>query len=106
MFGGAGLYVGDVMFGLVSEGRIYLTADAETMSAFKRENCAPFQYNTKHGRRAAMSYWELPERLYDDAGELAQWAKLALRIAREAVVARSSKRPRKSRKAAKIKGEA
>jgi len=81
MFGGAGIYAGDVMFGLVSDGQIYLKADADTVPAFERENCAPFQYDTKTGKRTITSYWRMPDRLYDDAAELAQWAKAALGIA-------------------------
>ncbi len=68
MFGGAGIYAGDVMFGLVSDGQIYLKADADTVPAFERENCAPFQYDTKTGKRTITSYWRMPDRLYDDAG--------------------------------------
>ena len=49
MFGGAGIYSGDVMFGLISDELIYLKADEATVAAFKRENCAPFQYPTKNG---------------------------------------------------------
>ena len=82
MFGGAGIYAGDVMFGLISDELIYLKADEATVAGFKRENCAPFQYTTKNGKRTVMSYWRLPDRLYDDPAELAQWAKLALGIAR------------------------
>ena len=38
MFGGAGLFVEGVMFGLVSGGEIYLKADATTVTWFKRES--------------------------------------------------------------------
>lgn len=82
MFGGAGLFVEGVMFGLVSGGEIYLKADATTVTWFKRESCGPFEFSTKHGKRALTSYWRLPDRLYDDADELAQWARQALAAAR------------------------
>jgi DNA transformation protein len=95
MFGGAGLYAGEVMFGLVSDGQIYLKADADTMAAFERENCAPFQYATKGGKRAVMSYWRLPDRLYDDPAELAQWARLALGVARNRAARKPAKLARK-----------
>lgn len=81
MFGGAGLYADGVMFGLVSDGQIYLKADAATAAAFEREGCGPFEYGTKAGKRAVMSYWRLPDRLYDDPDDLAQWAKRALAAA-------------------------
>ena len=88
MFGGAGLYADGVMFGLVSDGQIFFKADALTMPAFTREGCAPFEYGTKTGKRAVMSYWRLPDRLYDDADELAQWARTALSVAHRSAAAK------------------
>ena len=84
MFGGAGIYAGELMFGLVVDDLVYLKADQATVAAFERENCAPFQYDTKNGKRAVMSYWRLPDRLYDEPIELAQWARIALGVARNA----------------------
>ena len=97
MFGGAGIYAGDVMFGLVSDDLIYLKADAGTVPAFEREKCLPFQYTTKKGKRAVMSYWRLPDRLYDDPVELAQWAKQAIAVARQSAVKKPAAKVRAKR---------
>lgn len=88
MFGGAGLFADGVMFGLVSGGQIYLKADATTMTCFEREQCGPFEYSIKNGKRALTSYWRLPDRLYDDADELAYWARQALAAARRGAAVR------------------
>ena len=101
MFGGAGIYAGDVMFGLVSDGLIYLKADADTVPAFKREKCAPFEYATKKGKRAVMSYWRLPDRLYDEPSELAQWARQAIAVAQRSAVKKPAAKARTKRKKAK-----
>ena len=99
MFGGAGLYADGVMFGLVSGGQIYLKADAATVPAFEREGCGPFEYGTKTGKRAIMSYWRLPDRLYDDADELAQWARQALAVAQQAGPKRNNRgKPKAARR--------
>ena len=98
LFGGAGLFADSVIFGLVSGGQIYLKADAATAPAFEREGCAPFEYGTKKGRRAVMSYWRLPDRLYDDPDELARWARQALAVAQRKAAAKPKARARKSRK--------
>jgi DNA transformation protein len=82
MFGGAGVYADGLMFALVSDGVIYLKADPDSVPGFEREQCAPFQYDTKTGKRAIMSYWRMPDRLYDDTEELARWAQRALAAAR------------------------
>lgn len=91
MFGGAGLYVDGVMFGLVSDGLIHLKADAATVSRFEAEGCGPFEYGTKNGRRVIMSYWRLPDRVYDDPDALAQWARQALAAAWRAGKRKSAK---------------
>lgn len=82
LFGGAGIYADGVMFALVFDGVIYLKADDGSIPLFEGENCAPFGYQTKTGRRVLTSYWRLPERLYDDPDDLARWAQQALAIAR------------------------
>ena len=98
LFGGAGLFADGVMFGLVSRGEIYLKADAETAPRFEAEGCGPFEYGSKTGRRAIASFRKLPERLYDDADELAQWARQALTVARRKAAARPGKRASRAKK--------
>lgn len=80
MFGGAGIYSEGTMFGLLDDDVIYLKADEASAPAFQREGSKPFVY-VKDGRPMTMSYWRLPERLYDDPDELAQWAHAALALA-------------------------
>ena len=82
MFGGAGVFVDDMMIALVAQEVIYLKADAQTIPSFEREGLAPFSYGTKTGERTIASYWRMPDRLYDDADELAEWARAALEAAR------------------------
>lgn len=102
MFSGAGVYADGLMIALIVRDVIYLKADDGTVPAFEREGAEPFSYTTSKGktgkgktsegmpaRRVIMSYWRLPERLYDDPDELAQWAREALAVAR-----RSRAKPR------------
>jgi len=98
LFGGAGLFADGLMFGLVSRGEIYLKADAETAPRYDAEGCGPFEYGTKTGRRAIASFRKLPERLYDDADELADWAREALAVARRKAEAGPAKRPTRAGK--------
>ena len=103
MFGGQGLYAGGPMFGLVTGGVIYLKADETTSRAYAAENCAPFGFDTKHGRRVLTSYWRLPDRLYDEPSELAQWARAALAVAqaKKAMNKKTKKKPASKRPAKK-----
>ena len=63
---------------------VYLKADDTSSAAFAREGQGPFTYEAKGGKRVIMSYWRLPDRLYDDPDELAEWARVALAVARRA----------------------
>jgi DNA transformation protein len=100
LFGGAGLYSGGLMFGLVFDAAIYLKVDETSIPDFEREGSKPFVYTRAKspGRvgRHSFSYWRLPERLYDDPDELAVWAARAFAIAERAKAAprvRGRKKP-------------
>ena len=106
LFGGAGLFAEGLMFGLVFDGAIFLKVDEASIPDFEREGSTPFVYTRAKspGRvgRHSLSYWRLPERLYDDPDELVSWAQRALAIAE-----RRKRAPRKrARTGAKRKAPA
>jgi DNA transformation protein len=77
MFGGHGLFVEDKIIGIVMGGRIYLKTDDESRKAFVAEKCKPFTYKRGGGKGVSMRYYAIPERLYDEPEEFAQWARMA-----------------------------
>jgi DNA transformation protein and related proteins len=85
MFGGAGIYSDGQMFALLFDGAIFLKVDQTSIPDFEREGSKPFVYTRAKSAhrtgRASLSYWRLPERLYDDPDQLAVWARRALAIA-------------------------
>ena len=85
-----GIYADGTMFALVHDGVIYLKSGGPNAAAFEREGLAPFSYPTKDGKRAVMSYRRMPDRLYDDPDELAQWARAALSAARQGTPSKKS----------------
>jgi len=91
MFGGAGIFHGDVMIGLVSDGTVYLRADADTAPDFEAEGSTPFGYDGR-SKRINLPYWKLPERLLDEPDELAHWVRKAHDVA---LSAKSKKTKRK-----------
>jgi DNA transformation protein len=84
MFGGAGVYCGGVMFGLIADDTLYLKADGRSQADFEDEGLEPFTYQAKDGRNTVMSYWRAPERLYDEPEEMLAWARKALAVAQRA----------------------
>ena len=92
MFSGFGIFADGTMFALAVRGVLYLKADQQTVAAFEAEGQEPFSYMAKGRKRASMSYWRAPDRLYDDPDELAAWARDALAAAHRSGSKRKSKR--------------
>src|SRR5258707_6182704 len=99
MFSGFGISADGTNFALALRGGLYLRADDQTIARFEAEGSKPFQYQTRTKTVTVGSYWQLPERLYDDPEELTGWARAALAAAERAA---SAKR-RKKRRAVKTK---
>ena len=101
-FGGEGIYAGETMIGMVfNADTIYFKTDADTRKAFDAEGSKPFTFQ-KAGETVVTTWLSLPDRLYDDPAELAQWARAALGVAQAAPTARKKARgaisPTRSRK--------
>jgi DNA transformation protein len=76
-----GLYLGDAMFGLVADERIYLKTDETSRMAFEHSGSHAWTYAARNGERHVTSYWEIPAALYDAPEELVRWARRAHDIA-------------------------
>jgi DNA transformation protein len=98
MFSGAGVYADGIIFALVLRDVLYLTADEQSAPRFEAEGCGRFDYTRKGGRRGHLPYWRIPDRLYDDPTELADWARQALAVARARKAAQVKRKPRSTRK--------
>ena len=81
-FGGEGIFAGEIMIGMVFDDVVYLTTDAETRKPFVAEKCKPFKFTKRSTGEVVSTHWyAVPDRLYDDPEELAQWARAALTVA-------------------------
>jgi DNA transformation protein len=97
-FGGEGIYCGAVMIGMVFDDTIYFKTDPQSRKAFDAEACQPFTFYK--GKELVVTTWlALPERLYDDPDELADWARSALRVANASpmVAQKARKAPKPAR---------
>ena len=81
MFGGEGLFRDGLMFAIVHEDRLYFKTSEESRQAFIAEGMGPLFYKFKTVEGVLTSYYELPDRLYDDPDELAEWARTAFAVA-------------------------
>lgn len=96
MFGGHGVFADGLMFALESDGELYLKADDLTIPKLAAENSEPFVYKAK-GREIALSYWKLPERLYDELEEFAAFARDAFGAAQRAAGSKSKPKQKKKK---------
>lgn len=101
MFSGAGIYADGFIFAIIVDDVIYLKVDETNEADFVRERLPPFRYQAANGKRAVMSYRRMPERLYDDSEELAQWAARAFEAAARKKTPIPGKKARRRKPAAK-----
>ncbi len=99
MFGGQGVYQGELMFALEAYGELYLKADEQTAEFFRDLGSRPFTYETRDVRKSIMSYWLMPESALDDPDEASELAAKALAAARRAALAKAKKATKSKKKA-------
>jgi DNA transformation protein len=95
MFGGAGVYAGDVMFGLIDDETLYLKTDDALKAELAAEGSVGWVYSRAPGKWEETSYWRLPETALDDPEEAVAWARKSLAVAE----AKAAAKPKKKRAA-------
>ena len=95
MFGGVGLYAGDLFFALVAGDVLYLKGDDATRGAREAAGARPFQpYPDRPRGKGTMQYYSVPAAILEDGDALLAWAKQAIAIARAQRVAPSKRKRR------------
>jgi len=80
MFGGHGIYVGDVFIAIVQADTLYLKADAQSRGRFEAAGSREFTYAQK-GTTRSLGYWTAPVEAMDSPAGMRPWARLALEAA-------------------------
>src|SRR5258707_4748071 len=76
MFGGVGLYAGDLFFALLAGDVLYLKADDSTRGSLEAAGARPFQpYPDRPHGGGTMQYYSVPAAILQDSDELSAWAK-------------------------------
>jgi|SRR5215471_12089948 len=95
MFGGAGIYSGDVFFAIVDDDVLYLKADDETRGDFERAGGQPF--DPYGDGRTSMQYYGVPVSILEDADAMTAWGRKAIAAALRARAGSSKRGRRRSR---------
>jgi DNA transformation protein len=76
MFGGFGLYRDETFFGIIHKGCLYFKVDESSISEYRKRKMKPFRPSAK---QTLKSYYRVPVDVMEDAEQLADWAKRAIR---------------------------
>lgn len=82
MFGKSGVFCDGVMFAMVTENALYFRVDEENQATFSEAEAFPSLNYAKQGSTIDLSFWRVPERLFDEPDELVAWAQAAPAAAR------------------------
>jgi DNA transformation protein len=80
MFGGAGIYSEDTIFGILHEQRVYLKTNEQTRPAFVERGSDALRARSGS---VLTAYYEVPADVMDDEEELLRWSRIALDVARQ-----------------------
>jgi DNA transformation protein len=84
MFGGHGVYRGEVMFGIIVDDELYYKVGGTNRAAYEARGSEPFRYAVKGRKPVTMSFWKVPAEVLDDRETMEAWTDAALRVARAA----------------------
>lgn len=79
MFGGVGLYAGDVFFGILASDVLYFKTDDSNRRDYEQAGSGPFKPYAD--RAMTMPYYAVPIEVVEDAPTLLTWAKRAVEVA-------------------------
>jgi DNA transformation protein and related proteins len=96
MFGGHGLYRGDLFFALIVDDRLFFKADEHTRADFVARHSLPFVYEKK-GKSYATKYYEAPPEVFDDQDAMRFWALKAIAVATRAAAISAKPKSRSRR---------
>jgi DNA transformation protein len=82
MFGGVGLYAGDLFFALLADDTLYFKVDETNRADFAARGMGPFRPFDEGG--GVMQYYEVPAELLEEPEALKEWVEKAVLVARHA----------------------
>jgi DNA transformation protein and related proteins len=80
MFGGVGIYCGDLFFALIADDTLYFKVDDTNRADFESRDLEPFRPYGPEGE--VMHYYTVPAEVLEDTEELGVWARRSIEVAR------------------------
>jgi DNA transformation protein len=79
MFGGVGLYTGDVFFGIIAADVLYFKVGDANRADYTRVKSKPF---APYPGKPSMNYFTVPISVVEDRESLTRWAARSIEVAR------------------------
>lgn len=90
MFGGFGVFLDGLMFGLIADNELYLKVDDHNRVDFEKLGLEPFTYNKK-GKLMNLSYYQAPEEAMESLELMSMWGASAYECAIRAAASKKKK---------------
>ncbi len=97
MFGGVGLYSGDLFFAVLDNDTLFFKVDETNVGAFVEAGMGPFRPYPDRPE-ASMSYYQVPVSVLEDRDEIVVWAGRAIEVSGARRRSRPRRGPRAGRK--------
>lgn len=94
MFGGHGIFLEGLMFGLIADNDLYLKVDDKNRDDFATRGLEPFSYFKKE-REFKLSYYQAPEEALENADVMREWGNKAYDVALRAAASKLKKTKKK-----------
>jgi len=91
MFGGVGLYRGELFFGLIDDDTLFFKTDASNSAEYTARNMPRFMPPTNRPM-GPLGYHQVPADIIEDVEALVSWARQSVAVA---LASREKKAPRK-----------
>ena len=80
MFGGVGLYCGELFFGVINDNLLYLRVDEATRPRYEAEGMTALR-PVRAKPQVLAAYYQAPDHVLEDAETLVEWAGRAVAVA-------------------------
>jgi DNA transformation protein and related proteins len=98
MFGGVGIYQGDLFFGIIDDDQLYFKADEKTVGEFTSRGLTLFSI-TMRDKTMTMQYYQAPAEVFDRVEAMVEWANKGIAAAKRAAIAKSKTKSKSPAKA-------
>jgi DNA transformation protein len=93
MFGGVGLYSGELFFGIIDDDTAFFKSDARNSADYTARNMPRFMPFPERPE-AVMAYYQVPADIIEDAESLVAWARKSVAVALASHAAKAGRKPR------------